>query len=69
MKRAAILAQGFSAQSAVQLFARTNATVLIEGEIGTGKELAARAIHYCSARGDGPFIPINCGSLSLSTYY
>jgi DNA-binding NtrC family response regulator len=47
----------------VERFARCNATVLIEGETGTGKELTARAIHYCSARRDGPFIPINCGSL------
>ena len=47
----------------IERFARSNATVLIEGETGTGKELAARAIHYCSARGKGPFIPINCGSL------
>lgn len=47
----------------MERFARCNATVLIEGETGTGKELTARAIHYCSARSDGPFIPINCGSL------
>ena len=47
----------------IERFARCNATVLIEGETGTGKELTARAMHYCSARGDGPFIPINCGSL------
>jgi DNA-binding NtrC family response regulator len=47
----------------IKRFARCDATVLIDGETGTGKELAARAIHYLSARGDGPFIPINCGSL------
>jgi DNA-binding NtrC family response regulator len=47
----------------IQRFARCDATVLIDGETGTGKELAARAIHYLSARGEGPFIPINCGSL------
>ncbi len=47
----------------IERFARCDATVLIDGETGTGKELAARAIHYLSARGDGPFIPINCGSL------
>lgn len=47
----------------IERFARCEATVLIDGETGTGKELAARAIHYLSARGKGPFIPINCGSL------
>ncbi len=41
-----------------------DSTVLIEGESGTGKELIARAIHHVSARANGPFIAINCGSLS-----
>ncbi|ALU89512.1 sigma-54 interaction domain-containing protein [Herbaspirillum rubrisubalbicans] len=43
--------------------ASVEATVLIEGETGTGKELAARAIHYLGPRRDKPFIPINCGAL------
>jgi len=43
--------------------ARTDATVLIEGETGTGKELAARAVHYEGRRCGGPFIPVNCGAI------
>lgn len=43
--------------------AQRDATVLVEGETGTGKELAARAIHYNGRRRQGPFIPINCGAL------
>jgi two-component system response regulator GlrR len=41
----------------------SNAPVLIEGDTGCGKELAARAIHYGGARHAGPFVPINCGAL------
>jgi two-component system response regulator GlrR len=47
----------------IRKFATCRATVLIQGETGTGKELAARAIHYLGDRRSHPFIPVNCGAL------
>jgi len=47
----------------ISRIAAIDATVLIQGETGTGKELAARAVHYLSRRRDFPFIPVNCGAL------
>ncbi len=47
----------------VESVADSRATVLITGASGTGKELVARAIHYSSARKDGPFIKTNCAAL------
>ncbi len=52
-----------AALNLLQRIARCDATVLIEGETGTGKELAARAIHYQGSRQAAPFIPVNCGAL------
>ena len=52
--------------SRIQMLARTNVTVLILGETGTGKELAAQAIHGLSPRRDNPMVTVNCPALPES---
>lgn len=64
-----ILGHGGGLEQAVahaRLFARSNGSVLIEGETGTGKELFAQSIHNESDRVYGPFISVNCSAISDS---
>lgn len=50
----------------IRKVADTLAPVLICGESGSGKELAAQAIHACSSRKDGPLVEVNCGAIAPS---
>ena len=47
----------------VRRLSQCDATVLVHGETGTGKELVARAIHYLGERRKSPFIAVNCGAI------
>jgi formate hydrogenlyase transcriptional activator len=55
-----------SALKSIQIVAPTDATVLVLGETGTGKELVARAIHELSGRGKGSFVKVNCAAIPAS---
>lgn len=50
----------------IEKISRTDSTVLLTGDSGTGKELVARALHYNSLRKDRPFVAINCATLPES---
>jgi DNA-binding NtrC family response regulator len=66
-----LLGQSPAFLAAMQLlrrFAPCPATVLVQGETGTGKELVARALHYLSDRSAGPFVPVNCGAIPDSLF-
>jgi len=61
--RSAALRQVFAV---LERASASEATILVEGETGTGKELAAEAIHTHSPRAEGPFIAIDCGAIAAS---
>ncbi len=66
---AGLIGQGPAMQAVYRITrkaAPSNATVLLTGETGTGKELIARALHELSPRMTGPFVRVNCGALSES---
>ncbi|MGB9442608.1 MAG: sigma 54-interacting transcriptional regulator [Desulfobacterales bacterium] len=50
----------------LQILANQTTTVLITGDSGTGKEMAARALHYGGTRANGPFVTVNCSALAES---
>jgi two-component system response regulator HydG len=63
--RAPVIGPGLKPTFAlVQKVARADASVLVRGETGVGKELVARAIHAASPRRDAPFIVVDCGAIS-----
>lgn len=56
------------ALDSIRVFGQYDAPVLITGETGTGKELAARGLHYCGSRSGHPFVAVNCATLTTDLF-
>lgn len=66
-----LIGEASALQIVKQMIARaalSDATVLIDGETGTGKELVARAIHHQSPRSTRPFVPVDCGAINENLF-
>jgi transcriptional regulator with PAS, ATPase and Fis domain len=60
--------QAIALRDFIRMASKTSSNVLIIGETGSGKEVAAQAIHHLSARNSGPFVSVNCSSIPQNLF-